>query len=195
MSDFRALDNNEVDAKLVGPLALLLGKWEGGKGLDIAPEPDGVEKNAYNETLEFKFVGDVSNAEEQDLGIVQYEQVVRRKRDGKLIHHQVGYWTWDPESQTICNGFTIPRRVSLIAGGSVEYIDKKMVIFVEAENGSDSWGISEASFMKEKATTKSFSQTVEVEGDQLYYQQTTLVDIYGENDFEHTDENTLTKVS
>lgn len=195
MSEFKAIDNKVLDAKLVGPLALLLGKWQGETGMDIAPEPDGVEENAFYETIEFKLVGDVSNAEEQDLGIVQYEQIVRRKRDDKLIHHQLGYWTWDAESQTICNGFTIPRRVSLLAGGTVEYINNKMIIFVEAENGSDTWGITEAAFMREKANTKSFSQTLEVEGDRLHYQQTTVVDIYGESGFEHTDENTLTKIS
>ncbi len=166
MSELKAIDNKVLEAKVVGPLVLLLGKWRGGSGVDIAPEPGGVEENAFYETLEFKLVGDVSNAEEQDLGIVQYEQVVRRKRDDKLIHHQLGYWTWDAESQTICNGFTIPRRVSVLAGGSVEYIDSKMMIFVEAENGSDTWGITEAAFMKEKATTKTFSQTLEVDGEQ-----------------------------
>lgn len=193
MSEFKAIDNRVLEAEVVGPLALLLGKWEGEAGKDIAPEPDGVEDNLYYETLEFKLVGDVSNAEEQDLGIVQYEQVVRRKRDDKLIHHQLGYWTWDAQSQTICNGFTIPRRVSVLAGGSVEYVNNKVMIFVEAENGSDTWGITEAAFMREKANTKSFSQTLEIDGSKLSYQQTTIVDIYGGADFEHTDENTLTK--
>ena len=195
MSEFKAIDNKELEPSLVGPLALLIGKWEGESGADVAPDPDGIEENAYSETLEFKLVGDVSNAEEQDLGILQYEQIVTRKRDKKLIHHQLGYWTWDAESQTICNGFTIPRRVSVLAGGSVEYLNDKMMIFVEAENGSNTWGISEAAFMREKANTKSFSMTLDVEGDQLHYQQTTVVDIYGSQNFEHTDENTLQKMS
>jgi len=32
-----------------------------------------------------------------------------------------------------------------------------------------------------------------VKGDSLGYQQTTLVDIYGKKQFEHTDENILTR--
>ena len=63
----------------LGPLAVLLGKWQGESGEDIAPEPDGTEENAYYETLEFKAVPDVDNAEEQTLTTLQYEQYVIRK--------------------------------------------------------------------------------------------------------------------
>ena len=30
-----------------GPLAALIGVWEGNKGVDIAPEPNGEETNPY----------------------------------------------------------------------------------------------------------------------------------------------------
>lgn len=188
-----AMDQSNLD-EVLGPLKLFVGKWVGDSGHDVSPEEDGVERNDYRELLEFKVVGDVTNAEEQTLGIVQYEQVVHRIRDNKLIHHQLGYLTWDAENQTICNSFTIPRRMSVLAGGNVEYVDNKMIMFVEAENGSDGWGITEAAFLRNKANTRRFSQTIELEGDQLRYQQTTRVDIYGQKSFEHTDENTLTRV-
>ena len=38
------IDEEYID---YGPLALLIGTWEGDKGVDIAPEPDGTENNPY----------------------------------------------------------------------------------------------------------------------------------------------------
>ncbi len=46
-----------------GPLRQLIGTWTGRGGLDIAPEPDGTERNPYYETIVFEAGGDVTNAE------------------------------------------------------------------------------------------------------------------------------------
>jgi len=178
----------------LGPLVVLLGKWQGESGEDIAPEPDGIEENAYYETLEFKAVPDVENAEEQTLTTLQYEQLVRRKTNDKVLHHQVGYWTWDAEAEVVCNSFTIARRVAVLAGGTIEKSNQQTTFSVSAKKGNASWGIIEAEFMSKKASTTSFNQTLTVEGDILSYQQTILVDIYGTKQFEHTDENTLRRV-
>ena len=178
----------------LGPLALLLGKWQGDSGEDIAPEPDGTEENAYYETLEFKAVPDVDNAEEQTLNTVQYEQLVRRKTNDKVLHHQIGYWTWDASAEVVCNSFTIPRRVAVLAGGTIEKLNEQTVFSVSAKKGSASWGIIESEFMSKKASTTSFNQTLTVEGDKLSYQQTMLVDIYGVKQFEHTDGNMLQRI-
>ena len=48
-----------------GPLEALIGTWEGDRGVDISPEPDGTEENPYYETLSFTAIGDVENAESQ----------------------------------------------------------------------------------------------------------------------------------
>lgn len=177
----------------LGPLNTLLGTWKGEGGKDVAPDPDGIEENAYYETLEFKVVGDVDNAEEQTLAIVQYEQYVRRKINDEVLHHQLGYWTWDAETQIVCNGFTIARRVAVLAGGNVKQTNTETVFSVAAEKGSEDWGIIESAFMCTKASTQAFKLVLTVKGDSLGYQQTTLVDIYGKKQFEHTDENILTR--
>ena len=42
---------NDID---YGPLAGLVGKWQGDKGMDIAPDPDmAKEENPYFETITF----------------------------------------------------------------------------------------------------------------------------------------------
>lgn len=184
-----SLTNTEL-----GPLAVLLGTWKGERGRDIAPEPDGVEDNAYYEVLEFKAVPAVDNAETQTLTTVQYEQIVRRKTNDKLLHHQIGYWTWDAEAKVVCNSFTIARRVAVIAGGSVHESNEALTFSVSAEKGSVNWGIIESEFMRKNASTSGFDQALTVVGDTLSYQQTTLVDIYGVKQFKHTDENTLSRV-
>jgi hypothetical protein len=178
----------------LGPLAVLLGKWQGENGKDIAPDPDGVEENTYYETLEFKAVPEVDNAEEQTLTTLQYEQYVKRKRDDKVIHHQLGYWTWDAHAEVVCNSFTIARRVAVLAGGSILKSDQQTTFSVSAKKGSACWGIIESEFMRKKASTTAFDQVLKVEGDRLSYQQTTVVDIYGKKQFKHIDENILSKV-
>ncbi|MFT7184749.1 MAG: hypothetical protein ACI84K_000115 [Pseudohongiellaceae bacterium] len=178
----------------LGPLAILLGKWQGESGKDIAPEPDGIEDNGYYEILEFKAVPSVDNAEEQTLRTIQYEQLVRRKTDDKVLHHQVGYWTWDAVAEVVCNSFTIARRVAVLAGGSITQSGQQTSFSVSANKGSLRWGIIESEFMRKKASTTAFEQVLKVEGDRLSYRQTTLIDIYGKKQFKHNDENTLQKV-
>ena len=50
-----------------GPLTGLIGQWEGNKGMDVAPEPEGSEENPFYETIIFSKVGRVQNAESQNL--------------------------------------------------------------------------------------------------------------------------------
>ena len=108
-----------IDGINYGPLAALIGTWEGDKGVDRAPEPDGEERNPYYETIVFEAAGDVTNADKQTLSVVRYHQVVSRKSTNKVFHDQVGYWLWDPADNTIVETFTIPRGVAVVAGGTL----------------------------------------------------------------------------
>ena len=40
-----------------GPLTGQIGTWNGDKGMDIAPEPDGTEHNPYYETITYTAIG------------------------------------------------------------------------------------------------------------------------------------------
>ncbi len=77
--------DNIVDGVDYGPLAQLIGKWQGDKGLDIAPEPDDEERNAYFETITFEAIGTTTNAESQRLAGLYYHQLVTRSRDKKPL--------------------------------------------------------------------------------------------------------------
>lgn len=181
--------DSTIDGIDYGPLAVLIGAWRGDQGMDVAPEPDNDEYNPYFETLIFEAAGDVTNAEEQILSVVRYHQEVSRISTGKVFHDQVGYWLWDPATQQVMQTLAIPRGVTLLAGGTAKVKGKTTVLHVKA--GDDDWQIIQSPFMQEKARTLSFNHVMKIEGDRLFYQETTLLDIYGKRNYEHTDQNTL----
>lgn len=183
--------NTEID---YGPLTGLIGTWKGDKGLDIAPEPDGVENNPYYETITFDPVdGDVTNAESQVIVALHYRQIVRRKSTDKVFHDETGYWMWDAENKTIMHSLTIPRAVCILAGGTydgVKNTDGSVTLEVAANIDDQNWNIVQSPFMQDNARTTAFQHRITVSNDKLVYAETTIVDIYGKV-FEHTDNNEL----
>lgn len=180
-----------LDETDYGPLASLPGVWKGDSGEDVAPEPDGDENNPYYETLTFEAAGDTTNAEEQVLAVVRYHQVVSRKSTGKVFHDQIGYWLWDSATGAIMQTLTIPRGVTLIAGGRAIVTGERTTFRVRAKNDSPEWGIVQSPFMTEKARTLEFRHDLTVEGDRLTYDETTVLAIYGKSRYLHTDRNIL----
>lgn len=176
------------------PLINLMGVWKGSEGVDVAPEPDADETNPYYETLIFEASGDVTNAGEQTLAVVRYDEVISRKSDDGVFHDQVGYWLWDAASGTLCETLTIPRAVTLLAGGRARIDGDKTLLAVKAVDGSDTWGIVQSPFMREKARTTEFRHQPAVVGDTLNYSETTVLEIYGKSAYQHTDGNTLQRV-
>ncbi|RRJ83481.1 DUF1794 domain-containing protein [Aestuariirhabdus litorea] len=170
-----------------GPLAPLLGRWHGDRGQDRAPEPDGVEQSAYYETLVFEAAGLTTNAEQQELVALRYHQLVSRKSNDEVFHNESGYWMWERASGLLMQSFSIPRGVAVLAGGQ---LSDGGVLQVRAAAGDQQWGIVQSPFMQQKAKTLAFDRRLWLEGDELVYEQTTLLDIYGER-FEHSDSNRL----
>ena len=178
-----------------GPLLGLIGRWEGDKGVDVAPEPEGTEENPYYETIAFEAVGDVTNAESQVLTIVRYLQIVRRKSNDEVFHDETGYWMWDAEAGVVMHSLAIPRAVCVLAGGRYEAPKDPAApvrLQVAAKLGDPDWGIIQSPFMRDKASTVEFRHEVTIDGDRLTYAETTVLDIYGKT-FDHTDENELVR--
>lgn len=178
-----------------GPLEKLFGTWKGDKGMDIAPKAEGQEENPYYETIVFEKSGDLENAGTQTLAVARYHLSVREKSNDEVSHDQVGYWLWDKENETIIHSLTIPRGVSVIAGGSFDAAkaNAEIVTFNVTAKVGEGWGILQSPFMKEKAKTTEFTQELSVSGNELSYTQTMVLEIYGRI-FNHTDGNKLTKV-
>jgi hypothetical protein len=173
-----------------GPLAELIGVWEGDKGLDIAPEPDGSEESPYYETIEFTARGTAENADSQELAVVRYQQIVSRKSNDEVFHDQTGYWMWDPATGVVMQSLAIPRAVCALAGGSVSQLDGETTLKVRAAMDDPDWGVIQSPFMRDNARTVSFSHQLTVTGNVLGYMETTVLEIYGST-FDHTDTNQL----
>jgi hypothetical protein len=173
-----------------GPLATLIGSWRGDKGMDIAPDPEGIEENPYFETLVFTPIGDVTNANDQVLVGLRYHQCVSRKSTQLPFHDQVGYWLWDVRSSTIIQSLLIPRAVGVLAAGRWTAGSGPLVLEVASDDSN--WGVVQSPFMRDNARTVGFRHRIVVDGATLTYEEATIVDIYGKR-FEHTDTNTLTR--
>lgn len=187
---------NENTAVDYGPLTLLIGDWQGDKGLDVAPEPGGREENPYFESLSFSAIGNAVNAGTQKLAVLRYHQVVSRKVDGEIFHDETGYWMWDASNATVMHSLAIPRAVCVLAGGpwaTQEDAGDRVSLLVAAKLDDPDWGIVQSPFMRDHARTLEFRHEIVVERDRLTYREMTLLDIYGKT-FEHTDANELTKV-
>ena len=182
-----------IDGVDYGPLASLMGSWEGEKGMDKAPDPNGLVESPYYETLLFEAIGDVTNAESQTLAAIRYHQVVSRKSDQKVFHNETGYWMWDTKEKIIMHSLVIPRAVCVLAGG--HYTGAKdsgggILLEVSAKMDDDNWKIIQSPFMLKNARTTEFRQSITVGDAKLSYSETTTVEIYGKV-FEHTDQNDL----
>jgi hypothetical protein len=177
-----------------GPLAGLIGTWKGDKGLDVSPEPDGVEKTPYHEVIVFEAAGDVENYVVQRLAIVRYHQVVMHKSNGSVFHDQLGYWLWDRAAKTVMQTLTIPRGVCVTAGGTATgTAPGPIVLEVRAALGDRDWPVAQSPFMRDHASTVAFQHKLTLDGDRLAYAETTSLEIYGNARFAHTDANELVR--
>ncbi len=193
------MDNPHIiDGIDYGPLAGLIGKWKGDKGVDRAPAATGgEERSPFYETLLFEACGDVDNANEQVLSIVRYHQVVHRKSNDKVFHNESGYWSWDAKNGILMQALTIPRGFALVAGGRFdarESYSGELTLEVKAADGDAEWGIVQSTFLREKARTLAFSHKIVIHGDSLSYSESTQLKIYG-REYNHTDVNRLTRAS
>ncbi len=178
----------------LGPLADLVGIWEGDKGDDIAPSDDrGTENNKYRERIVFEQVGPIQN-HEQNLHVLRYSMKAWRLGEENSFHEELGYWSWEPSNREVMRSFLIPRGIALIAGG---YADKNANEFhLEAKNGSSTFGICVNPFLDREFKIVSYELTVRIhDANSFSYEQDTVLQIPGKPDvFHHRDKNTLTRV-
>ncbi len=180
----------------LGPLASLVGNWAGERGRDISPSSSGGSTQTdFRETLEFVPVGAVKNAAIQELRVVRYHQQVYRLSDGAKFHDQVGYWSWEPAKNEVIQTLTIPRAMALLAGGVVESdTDHHYASSLKVASMQEGpWPIIQSPFLSESAKTIAYELHLKVQADELSYEQTTSLMIYGRA-FEHRDRSVLTRV-
>ena len=92
----------------LGPLRPLAGTWRGVRGLDVKPKVDGPRKQAYVETIELQPIDPVTNGPQLFYGL-RYVLIVNKPDNVKTYHEQVGYWLWEPATNTVIQTLAIPR--------------------------------------------------------------------------------------
>lgn len=95
-------------------MAALIGNWHGDKGIDLALEPDGDEREPYYETTLYEPIGNLKNAEEETIFALRYHQVISRKSNDEVFRNETGYWLWSASSRTVMHSLTIPRGVCVL---------------------------------------------------------------------------------
>jgi hypothetical protein len=183
----------------LGPLANLIGIWEGDKGDDIAPSDDrGTENNKYRERLILEQAGLVQN-HEQDLHILRYSTKAWRITNGvteeNAFHEELGYWSWEPSNHQTMRCFLIPRGIALIAGATVAPDAREFTL--KAECGSTTFGICVNPFLEREFKIVSYEVIIKViDSNTFSYEQDTVIQMPSRPDvFHHRDKNTLKRVT
>ncbi len=178
----------------LGALGALVGTFEGDKGADVAPSASrDTDTNAYRERMVFEPTGRVDNHEQILFGL-RYRTTAWRIGADEPFHEEVGYWMWDAKREEVIRCFIVPRGITVIAGGNAKADDKKF--HLEAEVGSDTFGILSAPFLNEEFRTEKYLLDITVHEDgALEYFEDTQIRIKGKDElFHHTDKNVLRRV-
>jgi hypothetical protein len=177
-----------------GPLTALIGTWKTVPytGVDVAPgqagSDDGKGGKAVSPFYEIITVTpnipDTNNSD-QDLISVSYHQAVYRTTNNHLFHDQIGYLSYDKKNNLVFDTSCVPRAVCFVAEGRP---GNTMILTTKSQ------GVAQTQYMVHNDSTNSIKITLALSGNTLKYKYETHLFVYGKP-FDHTDEDTLTKVS
>ncbi len=177
----------------LGPLRALAGEWEGEKkSLDVSPSAEGGNHQPYVERVELQPTDPQTNGPQLLYGLRYHTHIVKPGEIG-TYHDQVGYWHWEPATNTVMMSLAIPRAQVLLAVGQAE--PDATSFEVRATRGATEYGICSTPFLEQAFRTDSFLMrvTINPDGSWSYFEDTLLM-IRGTQPFHHTDENTLKRV-
>ena len=177
----------------LGPLRPMAGIWQGLRGLDVKPKAEGPKKQAYVETIELQPIDPQTNGPQLLYGLRYHTHVVKPDQV-KTYHDQVGYWLWEPATNTVIHTLTIPRAQVVMAAGTAD-ADAKQFELV-ATRDAESFGIRSAPFLEYAFRTVEFRIKVSInpDGTWSYDEDTVLMIRCRPEPFHHTDRNTLTRI-
>ena len=178
----------------LGPLAGLVGTWEGDQGIDVSfhHAEGAIGETPYRERNTFSPFGPVDNGTQSLFGL-DYRGSAWRVGEDEPFHTEVGYWLWDAATGQVMKCFMVPRGSTLIAGGDAA-ADSTTFTLV-AEVGSETYGVLSNKYLAAAARTISFQMTVTI-GDGVYsYEERTVYDLARTGTrIDHTDRNTLHRI-
>jgi len=177
----------------LGPLTGLAGIWEGLRGLDVNPKPEGPRRQAYLEHIELQPIDPQANGPQLFYGLRYHTRIIK-PGEVETYHDQVGYWLWEPATGTVLHSLAIPRGQVALAVGHASADARSFE--VAALRGSTEAGICSTAFLEHAFTTLEFRIKVQVNEDGTWsYEEDTVLQVRGQSaPFHHTDRNTLTRI-
>lgn len=177
----------------LGPLAPLAGTWESDQGIDTSRIHGEETITKFREKIVFEPLGPAKNGPQELYGL-RYSTVCWRLNEEEPFHEELGYWLWDKDQEQVLRCFLVPRGMAVNAGGFVKTDNKHF--HLEAELGSETYGIVMNRYLHNSYKTKRYSLDVDVhpDGTFSYMEDTQLWIPVKQEIFHHTDQNTLVKI-
>jgi len=178
----------------LGPLAGMAGVWESARGADEHPVVEGTGHDTYVERYDLQPIDRQTNGPQLFFGLRYHTHIVK-PGETETFHDQVGYWLWEPATNTVTLTVGIPRGQVLMAGGSAA--PDATEFEVRAEVGSEIYGILSNPYLDQAFRTLDYRMSVSVHPDDTwsYEQEGTLAIPDRDEPFAHIDRNTLTRVA
>ena len=177
----------------LGPLTGLAGTWEGLRGIDVNPKPEGPRRQVYVERIDLQPIDPQANGPQLLYGLRYHTHVVKPD-EVETYHDQVGYWLWEPATDALIHTLTIPRGQAALATGKAA---RNATSFeVVAKRGATENGICSGWFLEQAFTTTEFRLKVTINADDTWsYFEDTILLVKGQaQPFHHTDGNTLKRI-
>jgi len=177
----------------LGPLIPMAGSWLGDNGLDVHPTADGPVQSAFIERYELEPIDPQTNGPQLFYGL-RYHTRITQPGEVAMFHEQVGFWLWEPASETVVLTLAIPRGQVAMATGQARKDSRRFTL--KATRGSETNGIVTNPFLEYAFQTTAFEMTVTIHDDGTWsYEQTTTLNVRGQaQPFLHTDRNTLSRI-
>jgi hypothetical protein len=178
----------------LGPLRRMAGIWEGEKGIDVNPGAEGTRRQVYRERIELQPIDPQTNGPQLFYGLWYMLRVVKPDSP-ETYHHQLGYWLWEPASETVIQTLAIPRAQTALAMGHAKAGASRFEL--KASRGLTSYGICSTPFLEHAFRTESYRIAVSFNADGTWsYEEDTVLVVRGQGEpFHHTDRNTLSKIA
>ena len=160
----------------------------------MKPKAEGPKKQAYVERIELQPIDPQTNGPQLLYGLRYHTHIVKPEQV-KTYHDQVGYWLWEPATNTIIHTLTIPRGQVAMAVGTAAADAKSFELAAKLDDPC--FGIRSAPFIESAFKTVEFRIKVTINEDGTWsYDEDTVLLIRGRAEpFHHTDRNTLTKLA
>jgi hypothetical protein len=179
--------------KNLGPLTNMAGVWEGVRGLDVNPKPDGPERQVFVERIELQPIDPQTNGPQLFYGLRYHTHVVK-PRQVETYHDQIGYWLWEPATGNLIQTLAIPRGQIAMAFGRAAKDARSFELI--ATRGAQTNGICSNPFLERAFKTVEYRIKVTIGESTWSYDEDTVLMIRGKSEpFHHTDRNTLTKIA